>query len=167
MRHTRYVVAGGFAATLIAGMQWVFNGIVWNDAQALDLLQSIQQPSLYYGAAVATSAATILALMLTLLGLTGRSDTRFDRQVYESIQRVGLLSSITFCIAILLLLVLALPIGEFETLPDNFYPVVYNLIAGLNAALAGVLISAILMLYSTIGQVLGTFVPEKDEEQEA
>ena len=87
-------VTGGTALALGAGAKLAI-GSIYSEAKAVDLIQALTASGLYLGSAIATASATTLALMLTLLGLTRRSDTEFDRQVYVQIERVSILSTIS------------------------------------------------------------------------
>lgn len=155
----KWVYLGGAIAVLVSLAGRVLVGGLYGDAEALRLIEALENSSLYFGAAVATSSATILALMLTLLGLTRNAEREFDRWVYQSISRISVISTASLCGAILLLLLLSLPVGDFEKLPDAWFPVLYYLLIVLIALLSGLFISAVLMLYTAIHHVVQAFRP--------
>ncbi len=151
--------AGGFViVTSLIGRYLVGN--VYSSAKAEQLINALADSGLYFGAAVATASATILALMLTLTGLTHKTEDNFDKGIYERINIIGLLSTVTLCTAIMLLMALSLPIGEFENIPENYYPVLYHVLVFLEAFLTGVLISTVLMLFTTIRRVVHNIQPK-------
>lgn len=97
-------IVGGVSATAIAISSRYLIGALYSQTDAIQLIEALAQSGLYLGAAIATSSATILALMLTLLALTRRADADFNFEVYQKIDRIGLMSTISLCGAMLLLL---------------------------------------------------------------
>lgn len=154
---------GGTSAALIAIGSRYLIGAVYSAADAVQLIESLSRSGLYLGAAIATSCATILALMLTLLGFANRLDAEFDHTVYQRIDRIGLMSTLGMCGSLLLLLTLSLPVGEFEEMPTRWFPVLYNVLIVLVGLLTGLLIATVLLLFSTLRRVVAEVVPEKDD----
>lgn len=155
-------LAGGITAALLAVGSRFLIGTVYSDADAVQLIEALSRSGLYLGAAIATASATILALMLTLLGFTRRLDEDFDRTVYRRINRVGFLSTISLCCALLLLLFLTLPVGEFTELPDRWFPWMYNILITFTGVLTGLLITTVLLLYTTLRHVTASITPSED-----
>lgn len=158
----RHAVIGAGVAIGFAILQWLLVGQIYGSAEAVKLIEALKSASLYYGSAIATSSATILALMLTLLGVTRQSESDFDRSTYETIEKIGLISTIALCGAILMLLVLSMPVGEFKNLPPAWYPILYNVLAVMNAVLSGLLIGAVILLFSTIRHVIKAVAPQAE-----
>lgn len=155
-------LAGGVAATLLAIGSRFLIGSVYSDADAVQLIEALSRSGLYLGAAIATASATILALMLTLLGFARRLDEDFDRDVYQRINRVGFLSTVSLCFALLLLLFLTLPVGEFTEIPDRWFPWMYNVLVVFVGVLTGMLITTVLLLYTTLRHVTASITPSED-----
>lgn len=83
----------------------------------------------------------------------------FRQEVFVRIDRIGLLSTIGLCGALGLLLILTLPVGEFEQLPNRWFPILYNVLVGITGILTGMLISTVLMLFSTLRRVISRVTP--------
>lgn len=147
---------------LVAIVQPVFSGQIYSKAEALDLLEGLQNASLYFGSATATASATILALMLTLLSMTSQVDTQFDRSTYSGIRLIGLISTMTFVGSMLLLLSLSFPVGEFEKVPTQWFRALYYILSALNGFLAGLMIVGVLVLFETISLLINKIAPERD-----
>lgn len=151
-------------AVLVAiGVKSLIGGI-YSSGEALRLIETLRDSSLYFGAALATASATILALMLTLLGLSRQADSEFDRWVYRNINRITLVSTISLCGAVLLLMVLSLPIGEFDQLSENWFITISYVLVVLAALLAGLVITVVLMLYNAIQYVIAMITPNWKEK---
>ncbi|CAN5906794.1 hypothetical protein BH24DEI2_BH24DEI2_13780 [soil metagenome] len=144
--------------SIAAGVH-VLAGTVYSGAKALELFKALSDSSIYLGVALVSSAATILALMLTMIGMARRADEQFDTGFYQRIGRIGALSAATLCGAVLLLIVLGLPAGEFDGLPTWWYKGLYYLATGLIALLAGLAITTILMLFNAVKYVVLKVTP--------
>lgn len=155
------LAGGGVAAAMAIGSRFLV-GAVYSQADAVQLIESLARSGLYLGSAIATSSATILALMLTLLGLTRKMDTDFDKEVFVRIDRIGLLSTIGLCGALGMLLILTLPVGEFDQLPKRWFPILYNVLVGITGILTGLLISTVLLLFTTLRRVISRVTPTDD-----
>lgn len=158
-RSPRWAYSGGaLAVVVVLGVKFLIGGVYGAQA-ALDLISALQQTSLYFGAAIATASATIMALMLTLLGFARRGDTEFDDWVFRSINRISTVAAFTLGGSILLLMMLQLPVGEFEKIPHGWYSTLYYILVTLIALLAGLMISTVLMLLSTVRYVISHLTP--------
>ena len=148
-------VGGVIALGLALGVNFLA-GNVFRDAEAKDMVHALSNSALRFSASIATSSATILALMLTLVGMTRSADQEFSEGLYRRILRLGGLSTVALCGAILLLLLLSLPIGEFENLPARWYTGLYWVLVSLIAGLTGLIITIVLMLFNAIRRVVKT-----------
>lgn len=155
-------LTGGLIATGIALGSRFLIGSVYSGANAMELIEALARSGLYLGTGIATSSATILALMLTLLGLTRRMDQEFDAEVYKRINWVGLLSTLSLCAALILLLLLTLPVGEFSELPEHWYPMMYNILVVYVGVLTGLLITTVLLLFTTLRHVGAKIRPSRE-----
>ncbi len=155
----RWALIGGLLTVSISLLVRFFVGRVYGGAETIKLIQALADSSLYLGAAIATSSATILALMLTILGLAKEANNDFNIKLYHRIDVIGLLSAVSLCGAILLLLLLSLPVGQFDNLAAGWFTGLYYTLVVLIAALSGLLISTILMLFSTIRSIIASLTP--------
>ena len=149
-----WALIGGLVTVGISLLLRLFVGQVYGSGEAIELIESLSSSSLRLAAVIATSSATILALMLTILGLAREAANDFNMKLYHRIDVIGLLSTVSLCGAILLLLLLSLPVGQFDNVPSSWFTVLYYILVGLIAGLSGLLISIILMLFSTIRSVI-------------
>lgn len=137
-------------------------GSIYGSAKAIDLLKGLQSSSLYFGSAITTASATVLALMLTLLSMTKKSENDFDQSVYRSIEIVGLISTATFIGAILLLLCLSLPVGKFDNIPQGWFRGLYYTLSTLNGLLSGLMTAGVLILFDTVRLLIRDISPHQN-----
>ena len=154
-----WALVGGLLTVGVSLAMRFLVGQIYGSSEAVQLIQALSGSSLYLGAAIATSSATILALMLTILGLAKESSNDFNVKLYHRIDVIGLLSAISLCGSILLLLLLSLPVGQFDNLSSGWFTWLYYTLVVLIAGLSGLLISTILMLFSTIRSIIASLTP--------
>lgn len=134
-------------------------GRVYGAAEAVDLLNALSRAGLYLGSAVATASATIIALMLTLIGMIRRMDKDFDQGAYRDVAMVARLSTSTLLVALLLLMAFALPIGEFEELPSSWFENVYNGLFAGTVLMVGLAAATVVLIYTTLMRVMTKITP--------
>lgn len=168
--HTLFVgsrnsLIGGFLAGAIAlSGQWLV-GQVYSGWEARQLLESVISSALYFGSATVTGSATILALMLTMLGLTNTTDGEFDSIFFKRIERIGLLSTITLIAGVLLMLFLSVPVQESKDVPASWYKIIYYVLISYIAILSGLIVGVVLMLFNAIRSLIDVVKPSADEDQ--
>ncbi len=161
---SKKALIGGLIVGAIALGGQIMVGQVYSGWEARKLLESVISSALYFGSSIVTGAATILALMLTMLGLTKQSDGEFDSIFFKRIERIGLLSTIALIAGVILLLFLSVPIQESNDVPNNWYKTIYYVLTGYISGLAGLTVGIVLMLYNAITSLLDVVKPDMDEE---
>lgn len=137
-------------------------GRVYSAAEAVDLLNALSRAGLYLGSAVATASATIIALMLTLIGMIKRMDADFDQGTYRDVAMVARLSTLTLLVSLFLLMAFALPIGEFEELPAEWFTNVYDGLYAGTVLMVGLTAATVVLIYTTLVRVLVKITPGDD-----
>lgn len=160
MRYQYYALFGGLVVILLAAGAWFAIGSVYSQSEAIDLIETIARSALYFGSAVATGSATILALMLTLVGMASRAESEFGEDVYRSVYRVAVYATVTLCGAVILLLICCFPVGEFENVPSSWYRWLYHTLFAGVGILSAMLVSTVLLLFFTIRQVIAGITPK-------
>ena len=153
LRENKWTWIGGLAATLLAlgGMLGVGGVGRW---EALDLLDSILPTVRFLCSGVMTATATILALMLTLLALSFQVGENIEQIHYERIRFIAVLDTAAFAGSTILLLWLAIPLKQSETIPEGWFSWIYYLVVVSSALLGGLLVIIVLMLYETIHHMI-------------
>ena len=138
-------------------------GQIYSGFEARQLLETMIPTTRTLCFAIITASSTILALMLTLLSLTNQVDSDFDQTFYRRVERIGLLSTITLITAILLLLFINLPLQESDDLPGSWFTAIYYVIITFSAAIAGMLVAVVLMLFTTISGLIDVICPTPED----
>lgn len=103
---------------------------------------------------IALASATILALLLTVLSISSNSKSKLKRDYYLQVLHIAKLDTIVFIASILSFLLLNLPITESDTVPDNWFNVIYYSSLSISSILTSGLIVVVLMLYNSIVSII-------------
>ena len=164
-KHVRKpVILAWCIAFVISATVPSITGQIYGAEEAKDLLESVQKSSLYYGSAILTASATVLALMLTLLSLTSGKGVKTDEQTFTKMHAISMFCVYSFVGAIVLLVVISFPVIEFEAIPSAWFKFVYYGLCCWNGMLAGFMISTILILRDAVRFMIGAVSPDFDEE---
>ena len=139
------LLAGGVA---IAGQYMM--GRIYSGTEARQLLEAVIPSARSLGTSVVTASSTILALMLTMISLSRHATSGLEVTFFKRIERIGLMSTAGLVAAMLLLLFLSIPIQESQQLPSSWYSIVYYILITFTAAVTGLLVAIVLMLYNAM-----------------
>ncbi len=159
LRHA--LIGGGIAAIVgFGGMALV--GTV-SSYQAERLVQAALPSVRFLASTLAAAAATIMALMLTMLSFTRGHDGDFKETHYRRLRQISTLCSILIAGSVLLLLFLAIPIEESDEVQRRYYIVYYGISLGAAAA-TGLLVAIVMMLNYAIRNLVGVFIPGMESD---
>lgn len=108
--------------------------------EALRLIEAALPTAHFLGASVVGGSVTVLALLLTLLGLSLSSDYRFSDALYERATFLTWLSVVAIALGAFVLLAVAIPIAEVEELA-TYYAIFYYALAAALSLLGGLVIA--------------------------
>lgn len=103
---------------------------------------------------IALASATILALLLTLLGLNSTSKSKLKKDHYHHILQIAKLDTIVFIAAVITFLLFNLPITESDNVPPSWFSTLYYMSLTVSSILSASLIVVILMLYNTVVNIV-------------
>ncbi|SRX54571.1 hypothetical protein [Aequorivita sp. CIP111184] len=140
---------GGLIAAIITGTGVFLLGNV-SGYEAKNLITSSLPGINMLCNTIALASATILALLLTLLGLSSGSSSKLKKEHYLQVMTIAKLDTILFVVSIILFQVFNIPITESDELPTTWYSSIYWATLFLSSLLSGGIVSVILMLYNTV-----------------
>ncbi len=120
------------------------------------------------------ASATILALLLTVLGLGTELNDELCDEHYKHIKVVAKLDVIVLISAIVSFIIFNLPITEGDNVPRQWYTTIYYTTIGVTSLLGASLMVVVMMLYKTITNLISSigfgndsiFVKDKQEKEE-
>ncbi len=117
--------------------------------EALRLIQSALPGARFLASAVIGGALTVLALLLTLLGLSMTSEYVFHTRLYTRVSYITKLSVASIIMSAGLLLAVGVPVQEVDEMRP-YYAILYYVLAGGMALVGGMVVSMGLMIGSTL-----------------
>lgn len=157
------VAGGGLAIGLAVATRFVI-GEVYSGYEARVLLESLIGGGLYLVSAIVGASATIVALMLTILGLARSSDSKFSPALYRQIRRISVLASVVLVLSVLTLLIMTIPVHKADNLPSSWIRWVYYVVSASVATLSGATITLVFMLLSAVLAIIRTVSPAPDRD---
>jgi hypothetical protein len=151
------IVGGGVA--IVAFFALVVGVGAIGDFRALSVIEAVLPTTRFLASAAVTAGVTVLALLLTLLGLSLTENVSFDARLYSRARYIAILGVVVIVLGVALLLAVTLPLAEVEDL-SGLYDVLYYILAGAISVLGGVLVSLGLMISATLIGLIDMFHPE-------
>lgn len=103
---------------------------------------------------IVLASATILALLLTLLGISSGTTSKLKEDHYLHVLQIAKFDTIVFITAMMSFLMFNLPITESENIPDHWFNTVYYGSLAISSILSAGLIVVVLMLYNTVVNII-------------
>lgn len=103
---------------------------------------------------ITLASATILALLLTLLGLSSGANSRLKEDHYLHVLRIAQVDTLVFTLSVLTMVIFNLPLTESEKIPPNWYSGVYYTAIGLMSLLSAAIIVVVYMLFNTVKNII-------------
>ncbi|RDK85468.1 hypothetical protein [Marinirhabdus gelatinilytica] len=111
---------------------------------------------------IVLASATILALLLTLLGISSGTKNKLKKAHYKQVLNIATIDTILFVCALVLFQLFNIPITETDNVPTTWYDVIYWSTLIVSSMLSGALITVILMLYNTVSNIINIVGLGKD-----
>lgn len=151
--YTKRAIFGGFISLLIIGLgTFMLGNLSGYEAKVL-ITSSLAGLNTLCNTIVLASA-TILALMLTLMGVSSGTTSNLKDDHYVHIMQIAKLDTIIFIASLLFFLIFNLPVTESDNIPENWFNVIYYITLGVSTILSSALVVVVLMLYNTIINII-------------
>lgn len=157
---SRPALVGGGVAALVFLLTLVGVGRV-GDSEAMRLLEATLPTIRFLCSSSIAGASTVLALMLTMLGLTRDIDKDLDPEYYDRIRHIATLCVTVLVGAVGLLLFLAVPIRESDGL-ETWYNVIYYAVLVMASLLGGALVAIVLAIRQAVFTLVHVSDPHAD-----
>lgn len=157
----RALVGGLLAALVTAGGAWAVGHL--SNAEARLLMEAALPRMQSLAGTVLLASATILALMLTVLGISRSTETSLKAEHYRRVRRIAFLDAAVFVFAMVVSLILNVPLVESEKVTPRWYNAIYYAALGGASLMGGALISVVLMIYQTVRNVIEVVEPDVED----
>lgn len=155
------LIGGLVSAVTLFAMVVAAGGI--GDFEALRIIEAVIPTARFLASTAIGAGATVLALLLTLVGLSFTMDIAFHVRVYQEARVITTLAVIAILLGAAVLLAVTMPIGEVAEI-SSLYDVLYYVLAVAIAALGGVMAAIGLMISSTLRALITLADPDGSNE---
>lgn len=155
-------LAGGALATAVTLVGMWLSGAA-SGADVTLLLRDFVPNAQSFTDTIVLASATILALMLTLLGMSSGSDSQLKAAHYIRIKQIAYGDTLVFVVALTVGLLLNVPLDESTKLSGALETVTYYGALTLSALLGGALVAIVLMIYNTVTDMIDVLALGKEE----
>lgn len=146
-------IYGGIIATVFTGLGAFLLGNL-SGYEAKQLITSSLPGVNMLCNTIALASATILALLLTLLGISFGSDSKLKKAHYHQVLTIAKFDTILFVGALIMFQFFNIPITEAENVETSWFEIIYWATLLFSSILSGMMITVILMLYSTVTNII-------------
>jgi hypothetical protein len=146
-------VYGGLVATLFTGLGVFVVGNL-SGYEAKQLISSSLPGINMLCNTIVLASATILALLLTLLGISSGTKSKLKNAHYKQVLNIAKLDTILFVGALILFQMFNIPITEADNVPTSWYDAIYWTTLVFSSLLSGIMITVVLMLYTTVVNII-------------
>jgi len=146
-------ISGGIIATLFTGLGVFLLGQL-SGYEAKQLIESSHGGLNMLCNTLILASATILTLLLTLLGISTGSESNLKNEHYYQVLDIAKLDTILLVGALIMFQLFNIPITAAENVPLSWYSIIYWLSLILSSILSGMMITLVLMLYTTITNMI-------------
>ena len=160
----RAALGGGLAAVAALAGAWLVGEAT--GAEARLLLETSLPSTRSFCGTVILALGNILALMLTLLGLSASADVDLEWSHYQRIKQIALIDTVVLTAAVIVYLLLNVPLGQSEQAleaPGMWFAAMYYSSLGLSSFLGGALIAVVLMLYNAVRDLIRVIGKNRDD----
>ncbi|WP_419213816.1 hypothetical protein ACNR9Q_06580 [Maribacter sp. X9] len=161
-KYTKRAILGGFISLAIIGLGTYLLGNL-SGYEAKILIKSSLTGLNTLCNTIVLASATILALMLTLLGVSSGTESNLKDDHYLHIMQIAKLDTVIFIASLLFFLLFNLPVTESDNIPSNWFTIIYYITLGVSTLLSSALVVVVLMLYNTIINIIKIVGLRKDD----
>jgi len=158
---TRALTGGALATAVTLVGMWLSGIASGSDVTAL--LRDFVPNAQAFTDTIVLASATILALMLTLLGMSSGGESHLKAAHYIRIKQIAYGDTLVFVVALTVGLLLNVPLNESSKLSGTLETVTYYSALSLTALLGGALVSIVLMIYNTVADMIDVLALGKEE----
>lgn len=152
------------AAVLMGGIEILIGNLRDREAQVMigEAIPTLRA----FASTIMIVTSSSLALMLTILGLTGTADQDVKGAHFERIRHISLAATIVFIAAAFLFATLVVGPDNVEGVPVQMFDVIYYVMTWLSALIGGAVVGIVLLIYTAVRDISRAFDPEEDSPLE-
>ncbi|MAP81076.1 MAG: hypothetical protein CL526_08300 [Aequorivita sp.] len=153
LKSNKLALIGGVISTLFIGLGIFLLGNV-SGYEAKQLLEGSVRGINMLCNTVVLATATILTLLLTLLGISSGSQSKLKADHYYQVLSIAKIDTVLFVSALILFQLFNIPLTESDNVPVSWYTAIYWATLLSSSIISGMLVTVILLLFSTVRNII-------------
>ena len=113
---------------------------------------------------IVLASATILALLLTLLGISSGTDSKLKDGHFLEVLNIAKIDTVLFIVTLIMFQIFNIPITESDQVPTGWFDIIYWATLFMSSILSGAMVVVILMLYNTVKNIILIVGLKQDHE---
>tara|TARA_R110000751_G_scaffold200430_1_gene305272 strand:+ start:78 stop:623 length:546 start_codon:yes stop_codon:yes gene_type:complete len=154
-------IYGGFITFVFLGIAVFFLGDI-SGYKAKELIEVSLSGLNMLCNTIVLGSATILALLLTLLGISTGSNSKLKKAHYIQVLNIAKLDTILFISALIMFQMFNIPLTESEDMHTEWFKYLYWITLFFSSLISGMMVTVILLLYTTVTNIITIVGLEKD-----
>ncbi|MFI8378316.1 hypothetical protein [Leeuwenhoekiella sp. NPDC079379] len=146
-------IYGGFLTFIFLGIGVFFLGDM-SGYKAKELIEASLSGINMLCNTIVLGSATILALLLTLLGISTSSNSKLKKAHYKQVLNIAKIDTILFISALIMFQMFNIPITESDNMPTEWFKYLYWVTLFFSSLLSGMMVTVILLLYTTVTNII-------------
>ncbi|WP_047547595.1 hypothetical protein [Psychroserpens sp. Hel_I_66] len=156
-------IYGGVITFIIIGLGVFLLGNI-SGYEAKNLLKSSLDGINMLCNTIVLASATILALLLTLLGISSGTESKLKDGHYLEVLSIAKIDTILFIVTLIMFQLFNIPITESNEVPTGWFSTIYWTTLFMSSILSGGMVVVILMLYNTVTNIILIVGLKQDHE---
>lgn len=153
LKQNKKAIYGGLITFIIIGIGVFLLGNI-SGYEAKQLLNSSLMGINMLCNTIILASATILALLLTLLGISSGTKSKLKDSHYLEVMSIAKIDTSLFIVTLVLFQLFNIPITESDNVPTIWLKVIYWATLIMSSMLSGLMVVVILMLYNTVSNII-------------
>ncbi len=154
-------LTGGFVTFIfVAAAAFLLGNI--SGYEAKDLIEASLSGINMLCNTIVLGSATILTLLLTLLGISTSSKSTLKQAHYNQVLNIAKIDTVLFITALIMFQMFNIPITEAEGVPTAWFKYVYWATLFFSSVISGMMVTVVLLLYTTVSNIIAIVGLGKD-----
>lgn len=163
-KNNKKSIFGGLVATIFTGIGIFLLGQI-SGYEAKRLLDISHTGLNMLCNTIILASATILTLLLTLLGISTSSRSKLKKGHYNQVLDIAKIDTILLVVSLIMFQFFNIPITEAENIELHWFSKIYWFTLAISSVLSGTMITIVLMLYSTVADIIHIVGLKKQDHQ--
>lgn len=156
IKTNRTAFTGGIVAALLTGLGVFLIGNISGYQGKLLLSDSLNGLNVLCNTIILASV-TILTLLLTLLGISSGSGSNLRKLHYIQVLNIAKIDTFLLVTVLIFLQFFNIPIVKSDSVPIAWFEVIYWSTLFISSLITGMMVTVVLMLYTTISNMISIF----------